>query len=263
VIAIIAILAGLLLPVLAKAKAKAQGIYCMNNGKQMILALQMYANDNQELIPPNPDYATGLNTPCWVKGDMTVPQDATNTLFLTDSRFSLLANYTGHSASLYHCPADHSTTKIGGHAYPRVRSFSMNQAVGTQPTSKTPVDGPWLTGNYGQNTAGGGPWKTYGKFSDMTSPSPADLFVLLDEDEYSINDAGFAVSMRTSPMEMIDWPATYHNLAGGLHFGDGHSEIHRWMDPRTKVRNGNVSRMTQNGSLDIAWLQQHTSAPSK
>jgi prepilin-type N-terminal cleavage/methylation domain-containing protein len=173
VIAIIAILAGMLLPVLAKAKAKAQGTYCMNNGKQMILALQMYANDNQELIPPNPDYAAGLNTPCWVKGDMTVPADATNTLFLTDSRYSLLANYTAHSASLYHCPADHSSTTIGGHTYPRVRSFSMNQAVGTKPTSKQPVDGPWLTGNYGQNTSGGGPWKTYGKFSDMTSPSPA------------------------------------------------------------------------------------------
>ena len=69
--------------------------------------------------------------------------------------------------------------------------------------------------------------------------------------------------MRDNPMEMIDWPATYHNLAGGLHFGDGHSKIHRWLDPRTQVHNGNVSRMTQNGSVDIAWLQQHTSAPSR
>src|SRR5437667_10512822 len=45
VIAIIAILAGLLLPALAKAKAKAQGILCMNNNKQLLLAWYMYAGE--------------------------------------------------------------------------------------------------------------------------------------------------------------------------------------------------------------------------
>src|SRR5213075_905386 len=46
VIAIIAILAGMLLPALAKAKAKTQGIRCMNNTKQLMLANVMYQNDN-------------------------------------------------------------------------------------------------------------------------------------------------------------------------------------------------------------------------
>jgi prepilin-type N-terminal cleavage/methylation domain-containing protein len=55
VIAIIAILAGLLLPALSKAKTKAQGIMCMNNGKQMMVAMHMYTGDFKDLFPPNPD----------------------------------------------------------------------------------------------------------------------------------------------------------------------------------------------------------------
>ena len=50
VIAIIAILAALLLPALAQAKMKAQRIYCINNLKQVALACQMYADDNDNGI---------------------------------------------------------------------------------------------------------------------------------------------------------------------------------------------------------------------
>src|ERR1700690_1947230 len=50
VIAIIAILAALLLPALAKAKLKAQGVMCMNNHKQLALAWRMYAEDNIDRI---------------------------------------------------------------------------------------------------------------------------------------------------------------------------------------------------------------------
>jgi len=50
VIAIIAILAGMPLPALTKAKAKTQGIYCMNNTRQLMVAWQMYANDNNDRL---------------------------------------------------------------------------------------------------------------------------------------------------------------------------------------------------------------------
>jgi len=53
VIAIIAILASLLLPALARAKEKAQRIACLNNEKQIVVALNVYANDYNSKLPDN------------------------------------------------------------------------------------------------------------------------------------------------------------------------------------------------------------------
>ena len=61
VIAIIAILAGLLLPVLAKTKQKGQATICLNDLKQVGLAMQMFADDNDDMIPRG----TAVNSPRW------------------------------------------------------------------------------------------------------------------------------------------------------------------------------------------------------
>src|SRR5260370_9034642 len=55
VIAIIAILAAMLLPALARAKESARRIRCMNNLKQLELALKLYVDENRNLLPPRSD----------------------------------------------------------------------------------------------------------------------------------------------------------------------------------------------------------------
>src|SRR5688572_6507905 len=68
VIAIIAILASLLLPSLAKAKAKALSIQCVSNLKQLSLIGLMYAGDNQERLAMNGTGSNGSTAPNWVAG---------------------------------------------------------------------------------------------------------------------------------------------------------------------------------------------------
>jgi len=268
VIAIIAILAGMLLPALSKAKAKTLGIKCMNNGKQMGLSIQLYATDFNDTLPPNPDDSNTTPGHNWCAGNVGRGggnTGATNTTFLTDSRYNLLANYVGGNYSIYKCPADLSTVLIGGKRLTPVRSFAMSQAVGTIcpsfnsggghggiPTFS--VNGPWLNNDHSHRR--NSPYRTFGKMGDFVAASTTWVFI--DEDEFSINDGGFAVGL--SRPEFIDWPGTYHNNAAGFSFADGHSEVHKWVDARTKVVRGNVGRRAVTGSKDWEWISRMTSS---
>ena len=258
VIAIIAILAAMLLPALTKAKLRAHGVMCMNNGKQMMIAMHMYADENREWFPPNEDSSSAIKG--WVRGNMSWQSgslDLTNTLNLTDPTKALLAPYTGKNFAIYKCPGDTVPSMVIGRPMQRVRSFAMNQAVGTRVSILAPVDGPWLDGTHSH--VANQTYCVYGKTTQIVKPSPSNLWVLLDEDYRSINDAGFAVTMVEN--KLLDAPASYHGTACGFAFADGHSEIHKWKDRRTVVQGSSFNAVTFSPiNPDIVWLQEHSSA---
>jgi len=80
VIAIIAILAAMLLPALAKAKVRAQGISCLSNMRQLQFASILYAGENADQFPGNSVDNAGITytggtpaVPNWVAGSFATP----------------------------------------------------------------------------------------------------------------------------------------------------------------------------------------------
>jgi prepilin-type N-terminal cleavage/methylation domain-containing protein/prepilin-type processing-associated H-X9-DG protein len=250
VIAIIAILASMLLPALAKSKTKAHGIKCLSNLKQIELACLMYPEDNNDTLAPSGDDQNIAWVMGWLDFAPNNPVN-TNTLLLINPKYALFAPYI-RAAEVYHCPADKSTVLMRGQRLPRTRSMSMSQAFNCQ--------GSWLPAPK---------YKVFRKLSDITDPSPSRVYCLLDEHPDGINAGGYANQMVESPASarIIDYPASYHNGAAGITFMDGHAEIKKWLDARTKpppkYNNALVLNVASPNNVDMIWLSERTTSLSK
>ncbi len=255
VIAIIAILAAMLLPALANAKVKAQGIQCMNDLKQLQIVFLMYPDDNQDRLTSS-GYTSPVEPTAWVNGweDFNgANPDNTDPSTLLDPIRAKFAPYLP-GVGVYKCPADRSAVNVGGKMVPRLRSMSMGQ--------QWAGPGDWLDpGGFGANVTS----KKYRCFFKKAQIDlPALRYVFVDEHPDGINAGGFANMMVENPAgaRIIDFPASYHNGAGGISFSDGHAEIRKWIDPRTRAPvhyNNNLQlNVASPNNKDMIWLSDRT-----
>jgi prepilin-type N-terminal cleavage/methylation domain-containing protein/prepilin-type processing-associated H-X9-DG protein len=262
VIAIIAILAAMLLPTLARAKQQAQCIKCVSNLKQLGVGWTMYIGENRDQLPINGNTGdqpggnqngpTPGEDPQWCPG--RVDQGAspagqqTNVNWVEAGQvFPGVVNPT-----VYRCPADRSTYfnnnvyPIGGGGEPRIRSMSMNAWLNPAPVSIQEC-----------NMGPPSPYVIFTKSASLSIAGASKIFLMLDENPYSINDAFFMDTPNDTGWG--DRPASYHGNAGGISFCDGHAIIRKWTDP-VLLTNTEPSTGALYGTLtpDLIWFRALT-----
>jgi prepilin-type N-terminal cleavage/methylation domain-containing protein len=253
VIAIIAILAGLLLPALAKAKMKAYSVKSVSNLKQLQLGARMYADDNNGTLLPNAPFNPVLpNSKSWIDvSSMAYVEGLGNQVGNTNQGLytsGLLAPYVAAQTGIYKSPADRMQSLNGD----RIRSYSMNGQTGTIYT-KGKIN---FDGNAFQ----------FSKESDITRPSPSDLFIFCEESPYTINDGYLEIASvpgATSYPGFPDLPAVYLGGSCAFSFADGHAQAHRWVTPvliNAKSSNPNMGSFGGNQNADWLWFAQHATA---
>jgi prepilin-type processing-associated H-X9-DG protein len=240
VMAVIAILAALLLPALVGAKESARSIGCRSNLRQLQLCWHMYADDYQGVFAPNNWIAsiTQTTNSSSTNGSLTnIIQDSMQTSWclgdaLTDTNTAniqqgLLFPYN-MSAAIYHCPSDTSSIlDSNGNPLPqlRTRSYNMSQSVNGY---------GWMT-----NASGGyvvdAVQPCYQEYSAITNPAPSQLFVFIDENEWTLQDDQFGYPMANEEPywgnQWWDMPSNRHDQGANLSFADGHVERWQWRVP--------------------------------
>ncbi len=233
VLAVISILAGLLLPALAKTKSKASSVYCKNNLKQIQLGWCAYVQSNQDRFPPN--VSTKINGftqvgvsnqwgNSWVWGNAKTD---TNTRGITNG---ILYPEVG-SVTVYHCPVDHSI--VADHpGLRRFRSYSANLYLNVH------IDSGDL--QQGINDDSSSNLRT---LDQLVNPGPSGTFVFIDEHEQSIGDGIFGF-FYGDQIELGGWggsvPSDRHDRGCNLSFADGHVDHVAWRAPKKGMEEGDV-----------------------
>jgi prepilin-type N-terminal cleavage/methylation domain-containing protein/prepilin-type processing-associated H-X9-DG protein len=266
VIGIIAILAALLLPALSSAKSKAAGIACLNNQKQLALAWNMYADDNNDLL-------VGLNTSAspgnwWTDPNLVSVPPLPPSVSAEDKwKYKVEMGFKKPSPAyegplfryapntgIIHCPGD--------------------------PFYLLPIANP---------SAPAGPyrWDSYSGVGSLNGEStdkllrrtqvkhPSERFIWVEgADGRGYNKGSWlmnqgTVSLNFSDATFGDSPAAFHGgTTASFNWADGHVEMHRWLDETTIAYardtsigkdsgGGTKSKAQHPGNVDAIWCSLH------
>ncbi len=222
VIAIIAILAALLLPALARAKAQANSISCINNLKELTMADHLYASDNRDAIPPNgipPDDTTGIEEiTTWVSGDVSGRSGADGVTNLLNLEEAMIWPYNS-SYGIYRCPADQDIVDVpGARPATRNRSYSVSCMMGNN---------EGITGVHAlpENL----------RFINVINPGPAAASLFVEEQasalpsSTSLDDGYFALDETGYGPTWRNVPGSRHGDFGHFSYADGHAANMKWI----------------------------------
>lgn len=216
VIAIIAILASLLLPALAKAKSLAWRTRCISNHRQLALTWTLYQDDHDGTLPGNVRGTPLRSTPWslnWVESTVHGPTPGfIDPGAFTDPKRAAFAAYLS-TVEVYTCPADRTFYPVPGGRVKKLRSYSMNAAMGggegSDPRPPPPRD------------------LMYKRSSEFRNP--ANLFLFIDVEPLSICFGSFETPVNDG---LHSCPGALHDKTTGvLSYADGHVETHRWKRP--------------------------------
>ena len=220
VIAIIGILAALLVPVLSRAKSKAQQTTCLNSLKQLQTGWMVYVDDHENTMPLNDDRTTSLSpntstSNSWVTGDATVSADLS---YITAGS---IYSYVG-SPFVYHCPTDNSFVTSSN--VMRTRSYSLDYFLNGS------LDPQWLANLPPEVVS-----MVVVKYSGISRPSLTLAF--LDENANTIED-GVYLLYHDPDETWQNAPSDRHSQGMNLSFTDGHVEYWKWRYPKQMLGKG-------------------------
>jgi prepilin-type N-terminal cleavage/methylation domain-containing protein/prepilin-type processing-associated H-X9-DG protein len=251
VIAIIAILASLLLPALNKAKASTLGAACQNNLRQLSLCWTMYADENNDFMPPSttvgvPGILGGITgvEPSWAVGNAIYDTTSSNL------QRGVLYPYN-KSAGIYRCPGDKSTVDKTPHI-PRPRTYQLSALLNLTINGHRPME--WYPDAR---------WMKH-KVTELIDPSPSSVFTFIDGHPVTPGDPGFIIRVEESvgPDEWGHRPGEQHNRGANVAFGDGHVTRWAWRWSRSKLAlGGSGSLVNDSDRADFQVLKNHWPRP--
>jgi len=205
VIGIIAVLIGILLPALGRAREAASKTACLSNLRQLTTGWIMYANDYKGNL---------VWAETWRQGESTAtppPHDRDGWMLSGNDeesvREGLLFKYV-KALEVYRCPSDPIRNNL--------RSYVIS----------TP-----LNGAFEKNATTGAPFiPTLRKISQV---KPGRMVFIEENDPLKGGTYAGSFMVLLSGNLWVDLPAIWHPRSTNLSFADGHAENHRWSDPRT------------------------------